>query len=207
MLKTLTAEYILFDVETTGLFPLEGDRIIEIAALRLKKGSIVERFTSFVNPCRPLSAGAQEINGITEEMLLDAPTAAEVLPKIIDFAGGACLVAHNASFDIKFLSYELAQCGRKLREETPVLDTVKMARALLPYLASYRLGSLAHSLGVTVTETHRAMADVELLTAIFKKLVLMAGDYNIHQLPDMIGQYGVEKPSFRLASDPQPSFF
>jgi DNA polymerase III epsilon subunit len=207
MLKTLTAEYILFDVETTGLSPLEGDRIIEIAALRLKKGVIAERFTSFVNPCRPLSIGAQEINGITEEMVQDAPTAAEVLPKIIDFAGGACLVAHNASFDIKFLSYELALVGRKLREETPVLDTVRMARAFLPYLASYRLGSLAHSLGVAVTETHRAMADVELLTAIFKKLVLMAGDYNIHQLPELISQFSVEKPSFRMVSDPQPSLF
>ncbi len=207
MLKTLNAEYIIFDVETTGLSPLDGDRILEIAAVRLKKGEIVDRFTSLVNPARPLSAGAQEINGITEDMVRDAPLACEVLPKMIDFTGGACMVAHNASFDIKFLTYELALHGRKMRDQTPVLDTIKMAKAFLPYLASYRLGSLAHSLGVTVKETHRAMADVELLTAIFKKLVLMAGDYNIHELPEMISQFSVEKPNFRMNSDRQPSLF
>ena len=140
-------------------------------------------------------------------MVKDAPTSEEFLPQIIDFAGGACLVAHNASFDIKFLAYELALHGRRLREETPVIDTIKMAKGFLPYLSSYRLESLANSLGVTVKGTHRALTDAELTVAVFKRLLLMAGDYNIFQLPDMITRFGVEKPNFKFSHVLQPSLF
>lgn len=205
MFKALDVEYVLFDVETTGLSPTDGDRIIEIAALRLRRGNVLDRWTTLVNPGRPVAA--QNIHNISEDMVKDAPSAREVLPKMIDFTAGACLVAHNASFDIKFLSYELALLGRKMRAETPVLDTMKMSRSFLPYLASHRMESLAHSLGVPVGTTHRAMADVEMLAEIFKRLLAMAGDYNIHQLQDMITHFGVEKPAFRLANLSQPSLF
>jgi DNA polymerase III epsilon subunit family exonuclease len=205
MFKILDVDYVLFDVETTGLSPLDGDRIIEIAALRFRSGQVLERFCSLVNPGRPVAA--QNVHNITEDMVKDAPSAEEVLPRMVDFLAGSCLVAHNASFDIKFLAYELALHGRKLRPETPVLDTMKMSRTFLPYLASHRMESLAHSLGVPVGTTHRAMADVEILAGVFKRLLSMAGDYNIHQLQDMITHFGVEKPKFRIASAAQPSLF
>ncbi|MBF0122208.1 MAG: 3'-5' exonuclease [Candidatus Omnitrophica bacterium] len=205
MFKAFDVEYVLFDVETTGLSPIDGDRIIEIAAVRLRRGEIQDRFSSLVNPRRPMAA--QGIHNISEEMVKDAPFSEEVLPKMVEFAAGACLVAHNASFDIKFLAYELALKGRKLRVETPVLDTMKMSRSFLPYLASHRMESLAHSLGVTVKTTHRAMADVEILVEVFKRLLSMASDYNIHQLQDMITHFGVEKPNFRIVNMPQPSLF
>ncbi|MBF0570004.1 MAG: 3'-5' exonuclease [Candidatus Omnitrophica bacterium] len=207
MLKALDMEYVIFDVETTGLSPLEGDRIIEIAAIRVRHGKNIETFTSLVNPGRALNAEAMRLNNITEAMIKDAPTAADVLPQMADFVGGACLVAHNASFDIKFLCHELSLMGRKLRAETPVLDTMKMSKAFLPYLASHRLSSLAQSLGVSVGMTHRALADVEILCEVFKRLLSMAGDYNIHQLPEMVTQFGVEKPTFRLANILQSSLF
>jgi DNA polymerase III epsilon subunit family exonuclease len=198
-------EFVLFDVETTGLSPTEGDRIVEFAALKFRRGQEVARLTSLVNPARALAA--QDIHGITEDMLKGAPSSAEVLPQMIDFLSNACLVAHNASFDIKFLAYELALVGRRLHDETPVVDTVKMARAFLPHLTSYRLGYLATSLGINVGIAHRAEADTRILAQIFSRLLSMAPDYNVHTLSDLIERFGVEKPSFRLKADDQPSFF
>ncbi|NTV28786.1 MAG: hypothetical protein HGA80_01770 [Candidatus Omnitrophica bacterium] len=204
-MKFTDTEFVLFDVETTGLSPLEGDRIIEFAALKVRRGQVVDCLTSLVNPNRALAA--QDIHGITEDMLVDAPSSEEVLPQMIDFLGSACMVAHNASFDIKFLSYELSLAGRKLRDETPVLDTVKMARTFLPHLTSYRLSYLATSLGVPVAGTHRAQADTEILEKVFARLLYMAPDYNVHLLQDLIEQFGVEKPVFRLRTPEQPSLF
>ena len=205
MLKFADAEFVLFDVETTGLSPTEGDRIVEFSALKLRRGEIVGHLTSLVNPGRTLAA--QEIHGITEDMLKGAPSSADVLPQMIDFLGNACLVAHNASFDVKFLAYELALAGRRLREQTPAVDTVKMARAFLPHLTSYRLSYLATSLGITAGGAHRAQADTEILRQVFGRLLLMAPDYNVHTLPDLVTQFGVEKPVFRMNAGEQPSLF
>jgi DNA polymerase-3 subunit alpha (Gram-positive type) len=206
-MKFMDMEFVVFDVETTGLSPLDGDRIIELAAARVRNGVITERYTTFVNPRRPLNAEAQKLNKITQEMVEGAPTAAEVLPRFMAFAGGACLVAHNASFDIKFVSFELALAGRKLHDGTPVLDTMKMSKNFLPHLTSQRLGYIAHSLGVPVGDTHRALADVEILVGILGRLFALAPDYNVTTFQDLIGQFGVEKPSFRIKSAEQPSFF
>jgi DNA polymerase III epsilon subunit family exonuclease len=207
MFKALNTEYVVFDVETTGLSVAEGDRIIELAALRLRKGVLAERIVSLVNPGRPLAPGAQEVNGISEDMVQGAPSAAEVLPRMIEFSANACLVAHNASFDIKFLAYELALSGRKLYDATPVVDTMKMARTFLPYLSSYRLGSLANSLGVKVGVAHRAEADAEITAAVFQRLLAMAEDHNIYDLKALVAQFGVEKPAFKLNDSCQASFF
>lgn len=207
MFKALAAEYIIFDVETTGLSVAEGDRIIELAALRMKNGLLVDRLVSLVNPERPLSVGAQAVNGITEEMVRSAPTAGEFLPRMIEYSSQACLVAHNASFDIKFLTYQLALYGRKLNDATPVIDTMKMAKEFLPYLSSYRLGSLANSLGVKVGTAHRAEADAEITMAVFQRLLAMAEDHNIVDLKMLASRFGVEKPVFKLNDSRQATFF
>jgi DNA polymerase-3 subunit alpha (Gram-positive type) len=206
-MKFIDMEYVVFDVETTGLSPLDGDRIIEIAAARVRKGIIVDRYTTFVNPLRPLNPEAQKLNKITQDMVQGAPTAAEVLPKFMEFAGGTCLVAHNASFDIKFVSFELSLAGRKLHDGMAVLDTMKMSRNFLPHLTSQRLSYIAHSLGVPVGDTHRALADVEILVGVLSRLFALAPDYNVNTFQDLIGKFGVEKPSFRIKGAEQPSFF
>jgi DNA polymerase-3 subunit alpha (Gram-positive type) len=206
-MKFIDMEYVIFDVETTGLSPLDGDRIIELAAARVRKGVIIDRYTTFVNPQRPLNAEAQKLNKITQQMVEGAPTSAEVLPKFVEFTGGACLVAHNASFDIKFVSFELALAGRKLHDGTPVLDTMKMSKSFLPHLTSQRLSYIAHSLGVPVGDTHRALADVEILMGVLVRLFALAPDYNVKTFQELIGQFGVEKPNFRIKSVEQPSFF
>ena len=206
-MKFLDMEYVVFDVETTGLSPLDGDRIIELAAARVRGGVIMDRYTTFVNPLRPLNAEAQKLNKITQEMVQEAPVSAEVLPKFMEFAGGACLVAHNASFDIKFVSFELSLAGRKLHDGTPVLDTMKMSKSFLPHLTSQRLGYIAHSLGVPVGDTHRALADVQILVGVLNRLFALAPDYNVKTFQELIAQFGVEKPNFRIKSPEQPSFF
>ena len=207
MMKIKSMEYVIFDVETTGLSAQGGDRIIEIAALKIKKFIVQDRFHFLINPKRALSPDATAIHGITDEMLADAPFSDKVLPGIIDFIGGACVAGHNARFDLGFVCFELATMGRRLRGETPVVDTLKMARELLPYLSSYRLGNVAHALGITVEETHRAMADVELTAGVLQRLMNIACDRNIEQFSQFLEQFGVEKPNFAIQQVSQEFLF
>src|ERR1700743_60170 len=107
-------EFVIFDVETTGLSHLDGDRIVEIAAVKVKSGQVVDKFYSLVNPKRSMPSQATLVNNITDEMLISAPVAADVLPQMIHFIGGACVAGHNVKFDLNFLCYELSMIGRRL---------------------------------------------------------------------------------------------
>jgi DNA polymerase III epsilon subunit family exonuclease len=192
------AEYVVFDVETTGLSAQGGDRIVEIAAARVKGQKIVGTFESLVNPQRELPVEAQLINKITADMVAAAPTAEEVLPGVIDFIAGACVVGHNVKFDLNFLCYQLCLIGRKLNEGTPAVDTLKMAKSFLPHLTSHRLSRVAHALGVMVKETHRAMADVVLTAHVMNRLLDIADDQHIDTFKDLHKQFGVVKPNFKI---------
>lgn len=200
MITIKSTEFIVFDVETTGLSAIDGDRIIEIAAIKLKDFKPVATFHSLIDPQRDLPASATNVNGITVDMLEGAPTSGEFLPGLIDFIGGGCLVGHNVKFDLNFVCYELALHGRRMREETPAIDTLKMAKALIPYLSSYRLSHIAGALGITITETHRALSDTQLTADVLLKLVDMAGDRNIEGLQEFCRQFSVDKPVFRIAA-------
>jgi DNA polymerase-3 subunit alpha (Gram-positive type) len=178
-------EYVIFDVETTGLFPGFGDRIVEIAALKIKDLEPVDRFSSLLDPQREISYGAFQVNQITASMLKGAPQAQEILPRFLDFVGEAALVGHNVQFDLGFLCHELALVERKLKEKTVVLDTLKMARRFIPRLPSYSLWSVAQSLGVKRNQEHRAMADVELTFAVFARLIGMARRQNIQDIREL----------------------
>ena len=200
-------EFVIFDVETTGLSPVDGDRIIEIAAVKVKEGKVVDKFYSLVNPQRSIPSQATQVNNITEDMVVSAPLAADILPQMINFIGGACVAGHNVRFDLNFLCYELAIIGRRLNDQTPAVDTLKMARDLLPYLSNHKLAYLARSLGVVVDQTHRAMADVELTVAVFLRLMEMAGDKDLQKVPVFLNHFGVEKPSFKFNQKSQASLF
>lgn len=197
-MNTKQAEYVVFDVETTGLSPQSGDRIVEIAAIRVKDHKVVDSFTSLVNPERELPIEAQEIHKITEAMVKNAPTADQVLPRMIDFTGGACLVGHNIKFDLNFLCFQLSLIGRKLREETPAIDTLKMAKQLLPHLTNFRLSHVAHSLGTKTETTHRALPDVELTAKVMNRLLVIAEDQNIVTFKNLHKHFGVQKPKFKI---------
>ena len=201
------AEYVIFDVETTGLFPKKGDRIVEIAAIKIKGEEIVDSMTSLINPEREIPMESQRVHNISPEMLVDAPIAADILPDFIPFIAGSCLVGHNIKFDLDFLCYELASIGRKLNDVTPALDTLKMARKTLPHLNSFRLTNVALSLGAQVDETHRALADVKLTVAIFKRLIQLANKQGIKSFKDFHRDFGIVKPNFKLVEIEQGFLF
>lgn len=145
-------EFTIFDTETTGLEPMAGDRIVEIAALRFKGDEVLSTFQALVNPRRPISAAAARVNKITPEMLVGAPVIEEVLPQFLDFIKDSCLCSYNVVFDLGFLNNELKLSGRSELEGLVVADILKMARRLLPGLERYALWFVAEKLGLGIKQ-------------------------------------------------------
>jgi DNA polymerase-3 subunit alpha (Gram-positive type) len=162
-------EFTIFDTETTGLEPQSGDRIVEIAAVRLKGSQNLATFQSLVDPKREISEAAFSVNGITRQMLEGAPEINAVLPKFLEFIRGSCLCSYNAIFDLEFLNNELKVMGEPALSGILVVDILKMARRLLPGLERYALWSVAEKLGVKMKQLHRALEDVELTIEVFHK--------------------------------------
>lgn len=200
-------EIVVFDVETTGLSPIDGDRIIEIAAMKVKDFKVTDQFYSLINPKRFLPAQAMAVNGITEEMVADAPFSEEVMPKFIDFIGGACVAGHNVKFDLNFVCFELSLLNRKLKDQTPAIDTLKMARELFPYLSTYKLTYLARALGISVDGAHRAMTDVETTVKVMLRMIEKAQTQDLGQIQKFLAQFGVEKPVFKAVRTTESSLF
>ncbi|MBU4252243.1 MAG: 3'-5' exonuclease [Candidatus Omnitrophica bacterium] len=167
-------EFTIFDTETTGLNPVSGDRIVELAALRVKGKERIAEFDALVNPGRLISPGAFAVNKITPEMLKDAPGIETVILKFLDFIQGSCLCSYNAEFDLSFLNNELKLTGQPVITGSVVLDVLTMARRLLPGLPRYALWFVARELGVSTIQKHRAFADVEMTWEVFSKLKIIA---------------------------------
>ncbi len=147
---------IVLDFETTGLNP-HMDRIIEIGAVKLVDGQIVDSFSSLVNPGVPLSQEIVKITGITDAMLIDAPRADKALPELLKFMENYPLAAHNAKFDVAFLKAELTRLGHTF--DSAQIDTMAFAQRLYPQMRSYRLSALCKFLGVQLRNAHRAVHD------------------------------------------------
>ena len=200
-------EIVVFDVETTGLSVIDGDRIIEIAAMKVKDGEIVDQMYSLINPKRFVPPQATMVNKITQDMVEDAPLAEDILPQFIDFVGGACVAGHNVKFDLSFVCYQLALINRKIKEGTPAVDTLKMARDLFPYLSTYKLTYLAKALGITVNASHRALADVETTVKVMMRLMEKAQEQNLGQVQKFLDAFAVEKPVFKIVRQQEASLF
>ncbi len=190
MEKDSRQEFIIFDVETTGLSPQTGDRIIEIGALKIRNLKAVAEFHTLVNPDREISPGAFAVNGITQDMVAVAPLAQEVLPAFLHFVGENPIVAHNARFDMSFLGHEMALAGMNFSRPFKVIDTLRMARGLLPGLGSYALAMVAYALGIEDEQTHRAMDDVRMTHEVFCRLFLKAEEENIADTDTLIRLFG-----------------
>ncbi|WP_281658006.1 PolC-type DNA polymerase III [Halobacillus sp. Cin3] len=193
------ASYVVFDVETTGLSAVY-DKIIELAAVRIQGGEIVDRFESFANPHHPLSQTTIDLTGITDDMVKDAPEIEEVLKDFHTWTGDDILVAHNASFDMGFLNagYQAIDLGKA---ENPVIDTLELARFLVPELKNHRLNTLCKKFDIELTQHHRAIYDAEATGYLLWKLLKRAMEREItnHQnLNDYMGEgkaYQRSRPS------------
>ena len=161
-------EYIVLDIETTGL-SFRTEKITEIGAVRVKDGEIVDTFECFVNPEVPIPQKIVEITGITDEMVKDAETIEQVMPKFLEFIGELKLVAHNADFDVGFLKYNAENLG--LRMDNEYIDSLKLSRQLYPEFKKHKLGIIAEKLGIVVENAHRALDDVKTLVQVFLKML------------------------------------
>ncbi len=174
---------IVFDFETTGLSPTQGDRSIEIGAVRLERGVPVDRFQSLMNPGVPVSSFIEEYTGISNAMLRDAEPCEDVMERFAEFARGANLVAHNASFDRRFLEAELRRLGRQ--PDGDLACSMLAARRLCPEAPNHRLGTLVEHLDLPTEGTfHRALADAEMTAALWMRLL------------DLLAERGPRRVSF-----------
>ena len=164
-------DFVIFDVETTGLLPKAGDRIIEIAAIRYKNGKSYDSFSSLINPQREISPGAFEVNHITQEMVSSASIASGVLPKFLEFIGGSCFAGYNVSFDLGFLENELALLGKNLSGDIAVVDVMRIARRTIPHIDRYGLASITRHLGINIPQEHRALSDCRLTVDVLSQLL------------------------------------
>ncbi|MFS1518411.1 PolC-type DNA polymerase III [Bacillus sp. SCS-151] len=169
--------YVVFDVETTGLSAVY-DTIIELAAVKMKDGEIIDRFEAFANPHHPLSATTIELTGITDDMVKDAPDIDVVIKQFHDWVEDDILVAHNASFDMGFLNVGYKKVDYD-KAKNPVIDTLELARALYPELKNHRLNTLCKKFDIELTQHHRAIYDAEATGYLLAKLLKDAHDKDI----------------------------
>jgi DNA polymerase-3 subunit alpha (Gram-positive type) len=181
--------YVVFDVETTGLSAVH-DTIIELAAVKIRNGEIIDRFSEFANPHRKLSKQIIELTHITDDMLKDAPEIDDVIRRFLHFIDGCVLVAHNARFDMGFLQEAVKRIGED-PVTNPVIDTLEFARFLYPGMKNYRLNTLAERLKIRLEQHHRAIYDAEATGHILWKMIQDAtekGITNLNQLNESIGE-------------------
>ncbi|MBM4763930.1 PolC-type DNA polymerase III [Bacillus sp. B15-48] len=180
--------FVVFDVETTGLSAVY-DTIIELAAVKIRNGEVIDRFESFANPHHRLSATIVELTGITDEMVENAPEVDDVLRKFYEWIGDSILVAHNASFDMGFLNTGYKKIGLG-KLPNPVIDTLELGRFLYPDMKNHRLNTLAKKLDVELTQHHRAIYDAEATGYILIKMLKEAAEKGMEyhdQMNDYMG--------------------
>ncbi|MEP7275390.1 MAG: exonuclease domain-containing protein, partial [Betaproteobacteria bacterium] len=180
--KLAELSYTVFDTETTGLDPSQGDEIIQIGATRIVGGKLrrQECFEQLVDPRRSLPAASIPFHGITPEMVAGQPTIEAVLPAFHAFADDTVLVAHNAAFDMRFLRLKEASAGVVF--DQPVLDTLLLSALAHPQQPSHSLESVAERFGVAVVGRHTALGDAIITAEVFLKLVLVLAEQGIHTL-------------------------
>ena len=189
--QKLDEDFVVFDIETTGFSPV-NNRIIEIGAVKVSGGEIVDRFSTFVNPKVPIPFEIEKLTGISDEMVMDAEEIEEVLPKFLDFCQGCVMVAHNAGFDMSFI---MENCRRQgYSDDFTYVDTVGIARVLLPDQAKHTLDAVAKTLGVSLENHHRAVDDAECTAHIFVKFIQMLAEDQVTTLAQLnaLGDSSVE---------------
>ncbi len=178
----LDADFVVFDLETTGFSPV-NNRIIEIGAVKVQGGVITDRYSTFVNPDVPIPFEIEKLTGIHDEMVVDAPRIDKVLPQFLQFCGGCVMVAHNADFDMGFVMENCKRLGHP--DEFTYVDTVGISRMLFPGQAKHTLDALCKTLDISLENHHRAVDDAEATAHIFEKFIGLLAQKGIHTLTQL----------------------
>ncbi|WP_375293678.1 PolC-type DNA polymerase III [Clostridium estertheticum] len=192
--ETLDDRFVVFDLETTGLSS-ENDKIIEIGALKIENGKIVDRFSEFVNPGIDIPYKIIELTGITNDNVSDAASIEDVLPKFLEFTKDSVLVAHNSDFDASFIKKNSQRLGLKF--ENAIMDTIPLAKYLLKDLKTFKLNTVAKYLGITLENHHRAVDDAKATTDILLHCFGLLREKNILDLDtlnkEFLADFNVKK--------------
>ena len=180
--QSLKGTYVVFDLETTG-FSSAKDKIIEIGAVKVENGEITDKYSTFVNPKIPIPFRITQLTSITDEMVMESPEIETILPQFLKFIGDAVLVAHNASFDVSFIEENCRQQG--IEPDFTSVDTVGLARVLLPTLSKFKLNVVAKALNISQEHHHRAVDDARVTAEIYVKFIQMLEERGIETLDQM----------------------
>jgi DNA polymerase-3 subunit alpha (Gram-positive type) len=170
--QLLETDFVVFDLETTGA-KAPPCRVTEIGAFKISHGEITEKFHRLVNPETPIPAFITSLTGIDDEMVRDAPAFAQIAAEVLDFFGDSVLVAHNASFDIRFLNYEIGRVYGEYKMANSCLCTVQLSRKLLPHIENHKLKTVAEHYSISLVNHHRASDDARATAEIFVNLMEM----------------------------------
>lgn len=185
-------EFTIFDLETTGLEPESGDRIVEMAGVKIRGKESLDIFQSLINPGKKrISPAAFAVNQISQETLRKAPSIEEIMPQFLDFISGTCLAAYNAPFDFSFLSSELKLIKQRLPEGIQIVDVLVMAKRLLPNFGRYSLEFVANSLDINSIQEHRALSDVKITLEVFNRLNIILIKKGIVDFDQYISLFGL----------------
>ena len=200
--QDIDTTYCVFDLETTGL-SYRTEKITEIGIMKIKGGEVIDTFSCFVNPEKHIPEKVTEVTNITDDMVKDAETIEQVLPKVLEFFGDSVLVAHNADFDIGFLKHNAKILGYELNNT--YLDTLKLAKMLFPNYKKYKLGIIAENLGIKVEVAHRALDDVDTTVKVFNVMIDMLKEKGAKTIDD-IDIVGPDKETEKQAYKKLPSY-
>ena len=180
--QEIDTTYCVLDLETTG-FSFRTEKITEVGIMKIKNGEVLDEFSCFVNPEKPIPPEVVEVTNITDDMVKAAETLDKVFPKILEFIGDSILVAHNADFDIGFLRYNATQLGYELNNT--YIDTLRLSKELFPDFKKYKLGIIAKNLGIKVEVAHRALDDVDTTVKVFNIMVDMLKEKGIKLIDEI----------------------
>ena len=180
--QDINTTYCVLDLETTG-FSFRTEKITEVGIMKVKNGEVIDEFSCFVNPEKPIPQRVIEVTNITDDMVRNAETIETVMPKIIEFVGDSVLVAHNADFDIGFLKYNAKVLGLTL--DNTYLDTLRLAKELFPEYKKYKLGIIAENLGIKVEVAHRALDDVDTTVKVLDVMFEMLKEKGVKTVDDI----------------------
>ncbi|MFT8350253.1 DNA polymerase III subunit alpha [Clostridium saccharoperbutylacetonicum] len=193
--QSIDTTYCVLDLETTGFSP-RTEKITEIGIMKIKDGKILDKFSTFVNPQKPIPMRVVEVTKITDDMVSSAETIEKVFPKMLEFIEGSVLVAHNAEFDINFLKHNAKVLGYDF--DFTYVDTLPLAQDVFHDFKSYKLGRIAKNLGIKVEVAHRALDDVDTTVKVFNIMLEILKERGAESVED-IDLYAADEEAQKVA--------